>query len=39
MAWAEEQGSTWRWEVFAVTHGKRVGNYLLVSGDHNLGSP
>lgn len=35
MAWANEQGSTWDWEVFEVTHGKRVGNYLLVSGDHS----
>ena len=35
LAWAKAQGSTWRWEVFAVTHGKRVGNYLLVSSDHS----
>ena len=35
MAWAQEQGSTWRWQVFEVTHGKRVGNYLLVSADRS----
>lgn len=35
MAWAKEQGSAWGWEVFEITHGKRVGNYLLVSGDHS----
>ena len=35
MAWAREQGSAWEWEVFEITHGKRVGSYLLVSGDHS----
>ncbi len=35
MDWVGEQGSTWRWEVFEVTHGQRVGNYYLVSRGHS----
>lgn len=33
--WVGAQGSTWRSEVFEVTHGKRVGNYFLVSRRHS----
>ena len=35
MAWASEQDSAWGWEVFEVTHGKRVGNYFLVTRAHS----
>ena len=34
-AWAKQQGSTWDWEVLEITHGSRVGNCLLVSGDRS----
>ena len=33
--WARQQGSGPGWKVFAVTAGKRVGNYLVMSGDHS----
>lgn len=33
--WARQQGSGLDWKVFAVTAGKRVGSYLIMSGDHS----
>ena len=33
--WAEQQNSNWGWNVFEITAGKRVGNYLFVSGNHS----
>ena len=33
--WARHQASGPAWKVFAVTAGKRSGNYLIMSGDHS----
>ncbi len=33
--WARQQNSDWGWNVFEIRAGKRVGNYVFVSGDRS----
>ena len=35
MQWAGQQNSNRGWKVFEITAGKRVGNYLFLSGNHS----